>query len=92
MSQTNREIILAGLEPMFRKAEAEGLWFVLRYAGLWFTPAELREFHKAGRFVWGSANWDLRAPAERITELEEAIRKLQTELEYINKRVAEGKS
>lgn len=70
--KTARASILENLAPLFQKAEREGLWFYCSYQQLWFTPAELREQHKKGRFIWGPVNWQLRMPRER---LEEAQRK-----------------
>lgn len=64
------ELILKDLEPLYEKAEQEGLWFYCSYQQLWFSPKELRDEQKNGKFVWGVPNWQLRNPNERLTELE----------------------
>lgn len=61
----NANEILKELEPLFKKAEKYGLWFYCNYQDLWFSPNELREEHKNGKFIWGSVNWKLRDPIER---------------------------
>lgn len=68
--RTARESILTLLEPLFERAEREGLWFYCSYQSLWFSPAQLRAAHKDGRFIWGPMNWQLRVPRERVEEAE----------------------
>jgi hypothetical protein len=69
-SATTTEI-LQSLKPMFDKAERERLWFSSPYQQLWFSPGNLREAQSNGRFRWGSVNWELRDPRERVKELRE---------------------
>lgn len=55
-----KEKILQDLEPLFLKAEREGLMFYTSYQNLLFTPKQLRDMHKENRFIWGAVNWQLR--------------------------------
>lgn len=61
---SERDAILAELEPLLQSAEANGKWLHCAYQNLWFTPSELRANHREDRFVWGAVNWTLRDPAE----------------------------
>jgi len=67
---TAKQIILKDLEPLFEKAESEGLWFNCMYQDLWFSPEELKALHKENRFIWSAVNWKLRDPQEKIKQLE----------------------
>lgn len=62
---SDRHEVAAQLEPLFQKAENEGLHFRSTYRGLWFSPAELRKEQLNGKFLWGASNWELRDPSER---------------------------
>ena len=64
-----KEQILKELEPLFEKAEKEGLWFYYNNYDLWFTPEKLKENHKNDKFVWGTNNWELKNPTEKIKDL-----------------------
>lgn len=66
---------------LFAKARAEGLWFFCSYQQLWFTPGELEEHQRNGRFRWGPINWQLRPPSELIEQKERAEKEAQQELE-----------
>jgi hypothetical protein len=85
-----RASILQSLEPLFTKAEREGLWFFCTYHDLWFSPAELRAAHKQGKFLWGPVNWHLRPPSELIKRAEEELESAQTHLKRITLRVADS--
>ncbi len=76
---TEKQVILNSLQPLFEKAEREGLWFNCSYQDLWFSPNELKKLHKENRFVWGAQNWSLRNPKERLNQLENQERRLQHE-------------
>jgi len=60
-----RHEVAAQLEPLFQKAENEGLHFYSPYHQLWFSPAELRREQLEGNFIWGAENWKLRDPNEK---------------------------
>jgi hypothetical protein len=62
---SKRHEVAAKMEPLFQKAENEGLHFYSNYRGIWFTPAELRKEQLEGKFLWGPVNWELRDPSER---------------------------
>lgn len=84
---TNREKILFDLEPLFEKAENEGLWFHCVYQDLWFSPEELRKEHEKGKFIWGAVNWQLRDPKEKLNELEAKKRGIEREIERFCNRM-----
>lgn len=81
-----REEILNSLKPLFKKAETEKLAFYCSYQDMWFTPAELRECHAHGRFIWGLVNWRLRDPRERIEELKRSAQSAEKRLDDGTKR------
>lgn len=72
--------VIESLEPLFKKAEEEGLWFFCSYQQLWFSPKQLRNAHSEGRFLWGALNWSLRDPQEKLAELKEEISTAKREL------------
>lgn len=82
-----REAILKTLEPLFERAEKEGLWFHCGYQDLWFSPKELRENQANGRFVWGLPNWELRNPLEKIESLERLKSNIDGQIREIQKRM-----
>lgn len=72
MNDEARREVAEDLKPMFAKAESEGLWFYhysFAAGELWFSPEALRREQQAGRFLWGSINWRLRPPSERLEQL-----------------------
>ena len=72
--------IIESLEPMFKEAEAKGLWFWNRYQDIWVLPADLRANHAKGQFVWGPDNWELRDPGDRkITMTAQELGKFKDE-------------
>tara|TARA_Y100000034_G_scaffold104205_1_gene130555 strand:- start:66 stop:512 length:447 start_codon:yes stop_codon:yes gene_type:complete len=74
--QDRNEILLA-LEPMFKKAKEDGLWFFCQYQQIWQSPAELRANHAKGAFIWGPDSWRLRDPQEGALELYEDMREAE---------------
>ena len=69
------------MEPLFRSAETNNLWFHCAYQDLWFSPKDLREAQAKGTFCWGPLNWTLRSPGEHqkqlISKLESAKQAIQ---------------
>ena len=66
------QAILAALEPMFAKAEAEGLWFYheSKEAGeVWASPKYLHHMHEKGRMIWSPEHWELRSPMAYLKKL-----------------------
>ncbi len=84
---TSTVAILESLAPLFKRADAEGLWFFCSYQGLWFSPDELRSKQADGKFLWGAVNWTLRDPKEGIQNLTVAVNNAQKELENFYRRV-----
>tara|TARA_Y100000310_G_scaffold72045_1_gene68026 strand:+ start:13158 stop:13493 length:336 start_codon:yes stop_codon:yes gene_type:complete len=63
--------ILKELEPLFEKAEKEKLWFYQKALSgpLWFSPQELKNHLKEGRYKWTGTIWNLRDPNEHLEEM-----------------------
>lgn len=86
MTSTSNDIV-KGLEPLFERADKEGLWFYCSYQNLWFSPEELRKEQANGRFRWGYPNWDLRDPADEVAYLERTIERYQEDLASLKSRI-----
>lgn len=71
------------LNALIDKAEAEGKWLWCHYQDLWFSPAQLREENRNGKFRWGPVNWKLRDPQERIAEARNRATAAQVEADRI---------
>lgn len=59
------QAIILSLEPLFEKAETEGLWFYheSKESGeIWASPSYLRHMQAKGRMVWSADHWELRNP------------------------------
>lgn len=76
------------LQPLFDKAVKEGLWFHSSYQDLWFSPSELHKEQQAGRFRWGSVNWTLRHPHERMSELLRRLREAEDAVAQFRRRIS----
>ncbi len=89
MDESEKKDILLSLEPLFEKAEKEKLWFYCSYQALWITPKELRKYHNQGRFIWGTANWSLRNPMEKVVEIEGIIKEFEKQKINLIKKIQE---
>lgn len=67
----------AEIYSLIEQARAQGLWLWCRYQDLWFSPGELADAHRNGRFMWSAENWRLRHPSEQLAA---ANRKVQEAL------------
>lgn len=85
MNEVNE--IINGMQPLYEKAEKEGLWFWSRYQDLWFSPSELKEAQGQGRFLWGYVNWELRDPKEKIAQLQRTKSTIDEEIERFKSRI-----
>lgn len=83
----DKDLILRDLEPLFERAEKEGLWFYSNYQDFWLSPQELKEYQSEGRFVWGAVNWQLRNPYERLNELVGKRHGVENEIEQFKNRI-----
>ena len=71
------------MAELFALAERGRLWFFNVSNQLWLTPQELRGEQIAGRFRWGTINWLLRNPNERLRELHDQFTEAQREYERV---------
>ena len=66
------QVIIMSLEPLFERAEAEGLWFFHESdeAGeVWASPGYLQEQQSNGRLIWAPEHWQLRSPIDYMASL-----------------------
>jgi len=84
-----RTKVLKGLEPLFKKARKEKLWFYSPYQNLWFSPSDLKKEQRNGRFIWGACNWRLRDPRERLNEFSLEIIRMEREYSDFLHRIAD---
>jgi len=63
---TQEQKILKMFQPLFAKAEKEGLLFHHMKLKLILTSEELQSLHKNGRFIIDTDNWDLLSPQELL--------------------------
>ena len=75
------------IEEIIAKARKEGKWIYCRYQDLWFSPDDLEKQNKCGRFLWGTINWEVKDPQERVKELRIAAIKALTELLQFKSRL-----
>ncbi len=81
-----REAIRLSLQPLFDKAEADGLWFFhesSQVGQVWCSPEYLRLKQAEGEYVWAPEHWELRSPLGYMKSLHtraEAIVKEHNEL------------
>jgi len=77
------------LEPLFEKAEKEGLWFYANAMGeeIWLSPKQLREQRRMGRFVWGDKAWTLRNPHDGLAYLRRQVRLAELEAKQFERRM-----
>jgi hypothetical protein len=57
------------LDNLIEQAKREGKWLYCCYQQLWFSPDELRAENEQGRFRWGTVNWQLRDPVEKLEQM-----------------------
>lgn len=84
---SDKDVVLAELEPLFKEAEEKHLWFHCEYQDLWYSPAELREHHKGGAFIWGRQNWELKEPMIHLRALKLVVASAQKNVDDFRKRM-----
>lgn len=83
--------IIDSLEPLYKQAYENNLWFYCRYQNLWFAPDELKKEQSEGRFVWGVPNWELRNPIEEVHRIADLIDNTKKQLSEFVNRVNESR-
>lgn len=66
------QVIIMSLQPLFERAEAEGLWFFHQSdesGEVWASPGFLHEEHSKGRLIWAPEHWELRSPIDYMASL-----------------------
>lgn len=78
---------MGGLNALMDKAEAEGKWLWCNYQDIWFSPKQLREQNRNGKFRWGAVNWHLRDPQEKIDEADRRAKAAADEANLVRAQV-----
>lgn len=78
---SEREAVIASMEPLLKRAEIEGLYLHCSYQDIWYSPEELRAEHANNRMLWGAVNWTLRDPAEHTASLANAVVRARKDLD-----------
>ena len=68
----HHQAILASLEPLFKKAEQEQLWFFHHSSDgdeIWCSPPYLRLEQSKGRLIMSPEHWELRNPVGYLKKL-----------------------
>jgi len=71
------------LKTLIEQARVERKWLFCSYQGLWFSPDQLEQAHREGRFMWGAVNWQLRDPSEQLAAAERKVREATAERDRI---------
>lgn len=80
--QVMDQAIICSLEPLFRQAEQEGLWFFHHAADgeeIWCSPGYLRKEQSEGRLMLAPEHWELRNPVGYMNRLIERAQALVDE-------------
>lgn len=71
-NEIHHQAIIMSLNPMFERAESEGLWFYHdsdEVPELWASVEYLQYMQSKGRLVWSPEHWELRDPIEYLRKL-----------------------
>lgn len=88
-----REAIRLSLQPLFEKAEADGLWFFHESgeAGqVWCSPEYLRLKQAQGEYVWAPEHWELRSPLGYMKSLRTRAEAIVKEHNDLAERLGQG--
>jgi hypothetical protein len=81
------ERIRSELEPLFIKAEKEGLWFWCAYVDIIIDPENLKLAQSEGHYLWGAVNWELVNPLNMRESLLKRATQLRREVDRIADRL-----
>ena len=73
------------LTSLIKEARLKGLWLYAYYQDLWFSPDELEQANKEGRF-W-SESFIIRDPRELIDKLEQEVLSIRTKLKKVKEQL-----
>jgi hypothetical protein len=82
--------IILSLQPLFNKAEEEGLWFFhdsKDYEEVWVSPEYLRLMQSQGELLWSPEHWELRSPMGYMKMLHRVAEELIGEYNDMAKRL-----
>ena len=77
------------LVPLIDEARRQKKWLWCSYQDMWFTPDELEDHNRQGRFRWDPGNFRLRDPMEKLAALDREIASLSAERNKMLLRIRE---
>lgn len=86
------QAILASLEPLFERAEAENLWFYHQShdeGEVWCSPQHLRLQQSKGQMLWAADHWELRSPLAYMRALQRQAEAAVEEYNGMAKRLGQ---
>ena len=87
---TQDQIIIMSLKPLFEEAEEKGLWFYheSHEAGeIWCSPEYLHLKHSKGEMIWAPEHWELRNPLYYMKSLHMKAETIVKEYNAMAKRL-----
>ena len=84
------QAIIMSLQSLFKKAEAENLWFYHNSKEadeVWASPEYLRLMQTKGRLLWSPEHWELRNPVGYMKSLHREAEELIAEYNELAERM-----
>lgn len=82
--------IIKQLQPLIKEAREKRMFLMASYQGITFSPNELDEQHRIGKFAWGPSNWKLVNPTEFLIDEAARLSEIRRANEQLNRRIANG--
>lgn len=75
------------LQELIQKAKTENKWLHCSYQDLWFSPSELEQQNRNGKFNWSPENFSIEDPQNQINNLIQKIKQAEKELSDFRTRL-----
>ena len=89
-ANTQEQIVIMSLGPLFEEAEEKGLWFYhsSEEAGeVWCSPPYLKGKQEEGVYIWAPEHWELRDPLIYMAGLHSNIQNMVDDYNAMAKRL-----
>lgn len=89
-NNTQEQIVIMSLGPMFEEAKEKGLWFYHQSeeAGeVWCSPPFLQNKQTEGEYIWPPEHWELRNPLQYMAQLHSEMEVLVDEYNEMARRL-----